>query len=275
MGVNPNHQPLRNLLLVTSIFCGSSLAVFAEENPKKDESPLDLKTLKLADSDYAMPLPGEILSTLKSAKPEAWKQVTAAAQTLDVAADDEASSAILLGASVADCFLAIETKDTALFDKRSDTALEAAKKLGAEQPILDSGKTLKDLVKEGAWMKVVPKLDNLHLETLAAMRKIDDTDSEAITLASGWLRGLYLFSEGLLADYSAEPTLALRQKDLVNHLITKLNGISDSAKESTQVKALSAALGKLPAALPEAKDATLTKEQVATLNAIAKSAFVK
>ncbi|MFT4177444.1 MAG: hypothetical protein QM627_12425 [Luteolibacter sp.] len=262
-------------MLATALLCGSVfIACAQEETPKPDET-LDIKTLKLADEDYAMPVPGEILSTLKSAKPEVWTKVTAAAQSLDISADDEASAAIQLGAAVADCFLSIETKDAALFEKRSNTALEAAKKLGAEQAILDSGKSLQDLVKEEAWMKLVPKLDNLHLETLAAMRKVDDADSEAICLASGWLRGLYLFSEGLLADYSAEPTLALRQKDLVNHLIKKMDGISDSAKESPQVKALSTALSKLPDALPDGKEDTLTKEQVATLNEIAKSAFAK
>ncbi len=256
-----------HFLVITSLGCGVFNALAEEEAPK-DDSPLDLSTVQ--DSDYALPVPGEILASLNAAKPETWKSVAEAAGAPAGSIDDEASSAVLLGAAVADCFLAIESQDASLFENRSKSVLEAARKLGAEQPLLDSGAALVKTAADGEWDKILPQLDRLHLDTIDAMRKIGDDDAEAITLASGWLRGLRLYTEALLADYSADATKALRQRDLAKHLTAKLDGISDSAKENESVKKLSAALAKLPAALPEGEEDTLTQEQVKALNEIAK-----
>lgn len=240
----------------------------AQEEAPKDDSPLDLSTVR--DADYFLPVPGEILATLKAAKPEVWKSVTEAAGEPAGTADSEASAALLLGASVADCFLAIEAEDADLFESRSKSVLEAARKLGAEQPLLDSGAALVKLAKDGEWDKMEQKLDRLHLDTLEAMRRIGDEDAEAICLASGWLRGLRLYTAAVLADYSAEATKALRQQDPAKHLAAKLAGISDSAKEDEGVKALAGTFAKLPAAMPAGTGDTLTEEQVKALNEIAK-----
>jgi hypothetical protein len=150
--------------------------------------------------------------------------------------------------------------------------LDAAKKLGAEEPLMEAGSKLVKMAKDGEWDAMLGKLDEIHTQTIQAMRKIGDDDAEAICLASGWVRGLALYSEGLLADYSEEGSLVLRQGELLQQLNLKLDKISDSAKENDGVKKLSAALAKLPAAMPQGKEDTLTKEKVAELNAIAESA---
>jgi len=269
---NKYHHP-RKLFLLASAGLVSVTPILAQEEAAKEPAPLDVSKLNLAELEYMFPAPGEILVSLKAANPDVWKSVTAAAANLAGSADDEASAALLLGAAVADCFLAIETEDSALFEKRSTSVLEAAKKLGAEEPLMEAGSALVKMAKDGEWDAMLGKLDELHTQTIEAMRKIGDDDAEAICLASGWVRGLALYSEGLLADYSEEGTLVLRQGELLQQLNLKLDKISDSAKEHDGVKKLSAALAKLPAAMPEGKEDTLTKEKVAELNAIAKSAI--
>ena len=261
----------RHLLMVATLCLGQSAPLTAEEK-KIDKAPLDLTALKIDQSEIALPTPGEILTTLKSAKAETWKAALAALGAPAGNTSDEASSAVLLGAAVADCFLAIETKDATLFDDRAKSVLAAARKLGAEEPLLESGASLSKMAKDGKWSDMPQMLDRLHLASIDAMRKIGDEDAEAICLASGWLRGLALYTEALGAEYTAEGTLALRQKDLVKHLAARLGTLSESAAENESVKSLIAAFDKLPAALPDGKEDTLTKEQVATLNTIAKGA---
>ena len=233
---------------------------------------LTAEDIKIAEDNYMLPLPGEIMAVLGKIGDEHWKKAAAALHARPAGPQDtDSGRAARLGVLVADAFLAVQAQDASLLEKISQEMLELCRKLGASDAIIDSGKKITETAAQGAWKEVMPLLDLVQGETLKALGDVGDKDSVAIATAAGWLRGTELYAEALAANYSDRGSRALRQGGLVGYLSGQLADVSGTAKGKPVTSALADALAKIkPLVSVGAKDA-IAQDAVTQIGAAAKA----
>lgn len=251
----------------------SSLRLHSQE--AKPEVKLGADEIKLADQQFQLPLPGEILSVLNGVSAADWSKAAEEANAGSSSSDkpDAIESAILLGARTADAFLAIQAKNSALLNKASSDILGAATKLGASKEVLASAAAIKENSDAGKWDAIFPLLDGTYSAAYAAICEVGDMDSASIAAAAGWLRGLEIFTAQLTSHYTEKSAKALRQGELVSDLLAKLSQLPAGTKTKPRVKALIDALTTVKPLVSFDQQATASEAVVKQLLDAAKSAL--
>lgn len=251
------------------------LAVLPASAEKEKAAPtLSDDDRKLAEENQILPLPGEVLAVMKAQQATDWD--AAAKSALSMAAPEgkmnSVEAAARLGVRVADAFLAIQSENQPLMEKCAGEILAAATKLGASKETLASGEQIRDLAAAGKWTEIVPLLDSTYQSAIDAMEELGDDESEAIAAAAGWLRGIQIYAGQLAASYSEDTSKALRQAELIDTVAGKVKALSGSVRNKAPVAGYLDALAKIKPLVDVGQDATIKKETVEQIAAIAKTA---
>ncbi len=251
----------------------------AQENdaPAKPKAPptLSAEDRKSSLKMEILPLPGEILSVLKSAKTADWAATAEKARKPSELAGSKDSrlAAIGLGVRVADAFLAIQAEDAKLLDVASIEIFQAAAKLGASQEVLGHAAEIKSKAAAGKWKELTEPLDLTYQDAIKTMEELGDTDSASIALTAGWLRGVDIFASQLSAGYTPEAGKALRQISLLETLEAKFNALPQATKDTAEIASLGKGLAQLKPLVSVAEDATVSEEATKKIAEIAKGAL--
>lgn len=246
-----------------------------QDKPKSPPAALSADEKQQALKLEILPLPGEILSVLKSAKTADWAAAAEAARKPSELAGSKDSrlAAVGLGIRVADAFLAIQAEDVKLLDAASLEIFQAAAKLGATEEVLAHAAEIKSLAGAGKWKELTEPLDLTYQDAIKTMEELGDTDSASIALISGWLRGVEIFAGQLSKSYSPEAGKALRQISLLETLEAKYNALPQSTRDKEEISALGKGLSALKPLVSVAEDATVTEEATKKIAETAKSAL--
>lgn len=257
------------LALLAAGVCSTATLADDAENPQK-LSPDAMKGAALV-----IPSPGEILGTLKEAKASDWEAAAEARAEaiMPVEEMDSTQAAVLLGRRTAEAFLALEAEDADLLKKASGQILDAARKLGASEGILEKGKEITAKAEAGEWAEVHSLLDGVYVAAQADLKDVEDDDSVTIAAASGWLTGVAIFAGQVSESYSESAGKALRQGDLAKTLHEQLEALPEGAREQPSVKALAAAFAKIQPLVTVAQDEAVSEEAVKKLATIANEAL--
>jgi hypothetical protein len=251
------------------------LAVLPAAPEKEKAAPtLTDDDRKLAEENQILPLPGEVLAVMKAQEAADWD--AAARSAMSMAAPEgkmnSVEAAARLGVRVADAFLAIQSENQPLMEKCAGEILAAATKLGASKETLASGEQIRDLAAAGKWTEIVPLLDSTYQGAIDAMEELGDDESASIAAAAGWLRGIQIYAGQLAASYSEDTSKALRQAELIDTVAAKVKALSGSVRNKAPVAGYLDALAKIKPLVDVGQDATIKKETVEQIAAIAKTA---
>lgn len=208
------------------------------------ETPDEMAPVRVFDQ-VVVPVPHEIFAVLDDLGIRGWKGVAELPERPRRISRPQA--ALLLGAVVAEGFLAVQAQDVEKTKDLGPDVLELADMLGVKDEVSGHARSIVDGADQGRWDDVRAELDKTQQTVREAMTKLRDDDLAAFVSFGGWVRGTEAVSHVILDSYTKERAELLRQPDLARHFSKTLRAVEGSAAKAPGVKTMSQALDKLTA----------------------------
>ncbi len=185
--------------------------------------------------DVLVPIPSEIFGTLDHFADSNWQRV----QRLELArsrpGNDQAQTALRLGAVIAEGFIAVEAQDAVEVKDVGKTVLTLALALGVEKSVLRRSNSIIDHAEKRQWESVRKEWSAVNADVKAAMVKLRSEQISQLVSFGGWLRGTEALTGVVLQHYSPENAALLRQPAVLDHFEARLERMSDKLKKDSVV----------------------------------------
>ncbi len=207
--------------LSVALVAGLSLWAQAAEAPKH----LDIKQLSKKVDDVVVPLPNEVFGALNKLGGVNWREYVR---------NDKGSNfterpriALLLGAVIADGFIAVQAEDAPTVKEIGARVLALAKGIGVGGSITPHAKAITDAADKRNWVAVRSELDRTQNSVQQAMNEVHDEKLSQLVSLGGWLRGTEVLTAVVNKRYSEEGAELLHQPDLLVYFENKLQSMPE------------------------------------------------
>jgi hypothetical protein len=217
-------------LISASLFVGSTLA-FAQIIEAQEDSDLGTDSHfreELGVNQYTTPSIEQLFNTLDSLKPIPIQGLTRPPRALRL--DNRVKFALSFGVLIGDGFLAVEGEEVKAIEPLGRELLRRAKGLGVQQRVARHSKQLLDLAKESDWKGLRKELIVTQKDVESAMLDLRDEEMVHLLSLGGWIRGLEIAAASVAADFSPERAAKLRQLDLLDYYLQRLDTLSTPLK---------------------------------------------
>lgn len=216
----------------TSLFIGLTLA-FAQLLEAQDDSDISTDSHfreELGVNQYTAPSIEQLFNTLDSLKPIPVRELTRPPRALRL--DNRVKFALSFGVLIGDGFLAVEGEETKAIEPLGRELLRRAKGLGVQQRVSRHSKQLLDLAKQLDWSGLRKELIVTQKDVETAMLDLRDEEMVHLLSLGGWIRGLEIGAASVAADFSPERATKLRQLDLLDYYLQRLDTLSTPLKST-------------------------------------------
>jgi hypothetical protein len=207
--------------LTGGILAALSLSAHAAEAPKH----IDVKPLSKKVEDVVVPLPNEVFGALNKLGGVNWREYVR---------NDKGSNfterpriALLLGAVIADGFIAVQAEDAPTVKEIGQRVLSLAKGIGVGNSITPHAKAITEAADKRNWKSVRLELDRTQNSVQQAMNEVHDEKLSQLVSLGGWLRGTEVLTAVVNKRYSEEGSELLHQPDLLNYFETRLQAMPE------------------------------------------------
>ncbi|MEO6871738.1 MAG: hypothetical protein ABI233_05905 [Chthoniobacterales bacterium] len=209
-----------NLLLVG--VCAFGLAqASAADAPKR----IDVKRLSRTVDDVVVPLPNEIFAALNKLDSVNWKEFVRADK--DTMFTERPRIALLLGATIADGFIAVQAEDAPSVKEIGRRVVNLAKGIGVGNSIVPHAKAITEAADHRNWNGVRQELDRTQNSVQQAMNEVHDEKLSQLVSLGGWLRGTQVLTSVVDRHFSADGAELLHQPDLLEYFQRKLSDMPE------------------------------------------------
>lgn len=209
---------MRKLLIwIPSATLAALLA--AQTPPPTDAPPPSHST---AIDDVLVPVPREVFATLDRFPHSNWRAVQRPELARWKPHGDQAEIALLLGAVIAEGFVAVEAEDTAEVKSVGRAVLSLTRGLGVKRAALRRSRSIIEHAERGDWPAVRKEWDGVLPDVEQGMKELKSEQLAQLVSLGGWLRGTQVLSALVLQDYSPEKAALLRQPALLDHFDKQL-----------------------------------------------------
>jgi len=189
---------------------------------------------------YTAPSIEKLFQMLDSLKPIPGQELTRPPEPLRL--DNRIQYALSFGALIGDGFLAVEEQDMKAIEPLGRELLRRAKGLGVQQRVNRHSKELLELAKQSNWKALRKELIVTQKDVESAMLDLRDEEMAHLLSLGGWIRGLEIASASVAADWTPERAAKLRQMDLLDYFLQRLDTLSPSLKSSPLIAKIIVAL---------------------------------
>ncbi|MFL6518815.1 MAG: hypothetical protein ACJ8NS_01190 [Chthoniobacterales bacterium] len=204
-----------------ALLAALSLSARAAEVPKH----VDVKQLSKKVEDVVVPLPNEVFGALNKLGGVNWREYLR---------DDKGANfterpriALLLGAVIADGFIAVQAEDAPTVKDIGQRVLTLSKAIGVSSSITSHAKAITDAADKKNWAGVRQELDRTQNSVQQAMNEVHDEKLSQLVSLGGWLRGTEVLTAVVTKKYSEEGSELLHQPDLLNYFETRLQAMPE------------------------------------------------
>ena len=204
-----------------ALLAALSLSARAAEVPKH----VDVKQLSKKVEDVVVPLPNEVFGALNKLGGVNWREYLR---------DDKGANfterpriALLLGAVIADGFIAVQAEDAPTVKDIGQRVLTLSKAIGVSSSITSHAKAITDAADKKNWASVRQELDRTQNSVQQAMNEVHDEKLSQLVSLGGWLRGTEVLTSVVTKRYSQEGSELLHQPDLLNYFETRLQAMPE------------------------------------------------
>src|SRR3954462_3565547 len=204
-----------------ALLAALSLSARAAEVPKH----VDVKQLSKKVEDVVVPLPNEVFGSLNKLGGLNWREYLR---------DDKGANfterpriALLLGAVIADGFIAVQAEDAPTVKDIGQRVLTLSKAIGVSSSITSHAKAITDAADKKNWASVRQELDRTQNSVQQAMNEVHDEKLSQLVSLGGWLRGTEVLTAVVTKKYSEEGSELLHQPDLLNYFETRLQAMPE------------------------------------------------
>src|SRR6202162_4718185 len=207
--------------LTVAVMAGLSLCVRAAETPKH----VDITQLSKKVDDVVVPLPNEVFGALNKLGGVNWREYVR---------NDKGSNfterpriALLLGAVIADGFIAVQAEDAPTVKEIGQRVLALAKGIGVGNSITPHAKAIIEAADKRRWDNGRQELDRTQNSVQNAMNEVHDEKLSQLVSLGGWLRGTEVLTAVVRKHFSAEGAELLHQPDLLSYFQARLQAMPE------------------------------------------------
>src|SRR6202163_2111148 len=207
--------------LTVAVIAGLSLCARAAETPKH----VDIKQLSKKIDDVVVPLPNEVFGALNKLGGVNWREYVR---------NDKGSNfterpriALLLGAVIADGFIAVQAEDAPTVKEIGQRVLALAKGIGVGNSITPHAKAITEAADKRNWISVRRELDRTQNSVQQAMNEVHDEKLSQLVSLGGWLRGTEILTAVVNKRFSVDGAELLHQPDLLAYFQMRLQAMPE------------------------------------------------
>jgi flagellar biosynthesis regulator FlaF len=258
---------LAGTTMKTILICLSAFAV----NSAVAQTPSAALVRQLPPQSTAIksvlvPVPREIFDTLDKFAHLNWRAVQRPELAEQRPRGDQEAVALLLGAVIAEGFVAVEAQDTAEVKSVGRAVLRLARGLGVEKAALRRSRSIVERAEQGDWLKVRKEWDGLLPDVQQGMMALQSEQLAQLVSLGGWLRSAQAVAALLLQNYSSQSAELLRQPALLDHFDKQLAEMKNKMRTNPVVMRMRDGIRKVQRAL--AGDAPISPEKVKEISTI-------
>jgi hypothetical protein len=213
---------------------------------------------ELGVNRYTTPSIEQLFKTLDSLKPIPIQELTRPPRAIRL--DNRVKFALSFGVLIGDGFLAVEGEEAKAIEPLGRELLRRAKGLGVQQRVARHSKQLLDLAKQLDWTGVRTELIVTQKDVESAMLDLRDEEMVHLLSLGGWIRGLEIGAASVAADFSPERASQLRQLNLLDYYLERLDTLSTPLKSMPLIAQIIAGLKEVRQKL--AGTADISREDV-------------
>ena len=188
----------------------------AADVPKR----IDVKRLSKTVEDVVVPLPNEIFAALSKLDSVNWKEFVRTNKGANFT--ERPRIALLLGATIADGFIAVQAEDAPSVKEIGQRVVSLAKGIGVGNSIVPHAKAITEAADRRDWSNVRLELDRTQNSVQQAMNEVHDEKLSQLVSLGGWLRGTQVLTSVVDRHFSSDGAELLHQPDLLEYFQRKL-----------------------------------------------------
>ncbi len=213
-------RPILSLILVSSC-----LATVGTAGAADAPSRIDVKRLSKTVEDVVVPLPNEIFGALNKLDSVNWKEFVRTSKGANFT--ERPRIALLLGATIADGFIAVQAEDAPSVKEIGQRVVTLAKGIGVGNSIVPHAKAITEAADRRNWDAVRQELDRTQNSVQQAMNEVHDEKLSQLVSLGGWLRGTQVLTSVVDRHYSADGAELMHQPDLLEYFQRKLGNMPE------------------------------------------------
>ena len=207
---------LKVLLCVAGVAFASRQPAHAQQTaPGRDAAQLPPHVTQV--DDVLVPVPSEVFRTLDSFAHYNWRRVQRDEIASWRARGDQTSIALLLGAVIAEGFIAVEAKDARQVEKLGRAVLTLSRGLGVQRWAIKRSRSIVDHAESGDWPAVREEWNLVLPDVQQGMNELRSQQLAHIVSLGGWTRGAEALATLIGQKYSAEEAELLRRPAMLAH----------------------------------------------------------
>ena len=211
----------KHLKLIVAAVCGLTLCAHGAEAPQH----ININQLSTTVEDVVVPLPNEIFGALNKLGAVNWKEHVRSDKGPNFA--ERPRIALLLGAVIADGFIAVQAEDAPTVKEIGQRVLALAKGIGVGNSITPHANAIIEAADKRNWENVRQELDRTQNSVQQAMNEVHDEKLSQLVSLGGWLRGTEVLTSVVKQHFSAAGAELLHQPDLLTYFQTRLQAMSE------------------------------------------------
>ena len=212
---------IRHLKLSVCVLCGLALCANAAQAPQH----IDIKQLSTTVEDVVVPLPNEIFGALNKLGTVNWRAHVRSDKGPNFT--ERPRIALLLGAVIADGFIAVQAEDAATVKDIGQRVLTLAKGIGVGNSITPHAKAIIEAADKRNWNNVRRELDRTQNSVQQAMNEVHDEKLSQLVSLGGWLRGTEVLTSVVNEHFSTDGAELLHQPDLLSYFQKRLQAMPE------------------------------------------------
>jgi hypothetical protein len=182
-----------------------------------------------------VPVPREIFNTLDKFAHSNWRAVQRGELAQWKARGAQEQIALLLGAVIAEGFIAVEAEDSGEVKNLGRAVLTLSRGLGVESAALKRSRSILEHAERGDWPAVRKEWDGVLPDVEQGMKALKSDQLAQLVSLGGWLRGAEALAALISQNYSPEDAALLRQPGLIDYAAKQLAGMSGEGRTSPTV----------------------------------------
>lgn len=188
---------------------------------------------------------------------------------------DRIAVSLGLGALIADGFLVVQCEKVEAMEDVGRAMIKYAKALGAGSRMNRHTQSLLENSVQGDWKSLRQELAKTQADVEGEMLQLRDVEIAHLISLGGWLRGFEISTDAVKASYTEEKSRQLGRRDIVEYYAASLENVNPDLVDKEPLKSLREGLAELLPLVDVPEGKSLTVEEVAKMNQLAKKMAAK
>ena len=216
-----------------------------------------------------VPVPSAVFVTLDKFAHSNWRAVQRPELARWKPHGNQTEIALLLGAVIAEGFIAVEAEDLGEVKSVGQAVLTLTRGLGVERAALRRSRSIIEHAERGDWAAVRKEWDGLIPDVERGMKELKSEQLAQFVSLGGWLRGAQALSMLVSQDYSRENAVLLQQRGLIDHFDKQLEAMRGDTGTKSVVIRMRDGLRRMRALLAP-DDNSIPKQKVEEIASVAR-----